>query len=45
LAPYKKRGVKGLQSLPNIGPSSAVFIAERLDKINLTGRKPISGKV
>lgn len=30
---YKKRGVKGLQTLPHIGPSLAGFIAEKLDKI------------
>jgi len=30
---YKKQGVKGLQALPNIGPSIAAFLAERLDSI------------
>ncbi|WP_455284592.1 hypothetical protein [[Eubacterium] cellulosolvens] len=33
VALYRERGVKGLQTLPNIGPSLAAFIAERLDKI------------
>ena len=33
LAIYKKRGLNGLKALPNIGPSIAVFIAERLDRI------------
>jgi DNA repair photolyase len=33
LALYKKRGVNGLQTLPNIGPSIAAFVAERLDSI------------
>jgi len=30
---YEKRGLSGLEALPNIGPSIAAFIAERLDKI------------
>jgi len=30
---YKKQGLSGLKALPNIGPSIATFIAERLDKI------------
>lgn len=29
---YKRRGAKGLQTLPNIGPSLATFIADRLSK-------------
>jgi len=33
LAIYKKRGLNGLKALPNIGPSLAAFIAERLDRI------------
>jgi DNA polymerase/3'-5' exonuclease PolX len=32
LAIYKKRGLNGLQALPNIGSSIAAFIAERLDE-------------
>jgi len=30
---YKERGVKGLETLPSIGPSLAAFIAERLNKV------------
>jgi len=30
---YKRHGVKGLEALPNVGPSSAAFIAERLTKL------------
>jgi len=30
---YRQRGVKGLQTLPHIGPSIAAFIAETLEKI------------
>jgi DNA repair photolyase len=33
LSIYNKRGLNGLKALPNIGPSIAVFIAERLDGI------------
>ena len=33
LAIYKKRGLNGLKALPNIGPTIAAFIAERLDRI------------
>jgi DNA polymerase/3'-5' exonuclease PolX len=33
LAIYRKRGLNGLKALPNIGPSIASFIEERLDKI------------
>ena len=33
MAIYKKRGLSGLKALPNIGPSIAAFIAERLAKI------------
>jgi len=34
LSLYQKRGVKGLQTLPNIGPSIAAFIAEKLDRLS-----------
>jgi DNA repair photolyase len=30
---YKRRGLDGLRALPNIGPSIAAFIAERLDTL------------
>jgi len=30
---YRKRGLTGLKELPNIGPSLAEFIAEKLDKL------------
>jgi len=33
LAIYKKQGLNGLKALPNIGPSIAAFIAEKLDGI------------
>jgi DNA repair photolyase len=33
MALYRKRGANGLKALPNIGPSLADFIAEKLDKL------------
>jgi DNA polymerase/3'-5' exonuclease PolX len=30
---YEKLGLKGLKTLPNIGPTIAAFIADRLDRI------------
>jgi len=35
LALYRRKGVKGLQTLPNIGPSLAAFIAESLARLGL----------
>jgi len=34
---YERRGLKGLQALPNIGASLAAFIAERLDTLRSNG--------
>jgi DNA polymerase/3'-5' exonuclease PolX len=31
LAIYKKHGLNGLKALPNVGPSIAAFIAEKLN--------------
>jgi len=31
---YGRRGVKGLEALPNVGPSLAAFVAERLTKLS-----------